>query len=120
MKKKDFLLIGAVLFFALAFYLLGRLFSQEGEQITITVDGQLYGTYSLKEDQTIEINGTNVCRIEDGKAKMIQADCPDHLCMHQKAVDENGGTITCLPNKVVITGGQKGSGGTDAVAGVLW
>ncbi len=35
---------------------------------------------------------------------MIEADCPDHLCMKQKAVDSTGGTIVCLPNKVVIEG----------------
>lgn len=35
---------------------------------------------------------------------MTEADCPDHLCMKQKAVDSTGGTIVCLPNKVVIEG----------------
>ena len=35
---------------------------------------------------------------------MISATCPDHLCKKQKAIDENGGTIVCLPNKVVIEG----------------
>ena len=39
---------------------------------------------------------------------MIEADCPDHLCLKQKAVDSTGGTIVCLPNKVVIEG-EKGS-----------
>ena len=38
---------------------------------------------------------------------MTEADCPDHLCMKQKAVDSTGGTIVCLPNKVVIEG-EKG------------
>ena len=35
---------------------------------------------------------------------MIEATCPDHYCMKQKAVDEHGGSIICLPNKVVIEG----------------
>ena len=34
---------------------------------------------------------------------MISAQCPDHLCMKQKAIDEKG-TIVCLPTKVVIEG----------------
>ena len=29
---------------------------------------------------------------------------PLALCMKQKAVDEHGGSIICLPNKVVIEG----------------
>ena len=40
---------------------------------------------------------------------MIEADCPDHLCLKQKAVDSTGGTIVCLTYKVVIEG-EKGSG----------
>ena len=35
---------------------------------------------------------------------MISAECPDHLCIKQKAINEKGGTIVCLPNKVVIEG----------------
>ena len=72
--------------------------------IRITVDGKEYGTYSLAKNQTIKINDTNVCEIKDGQARMISAQCPDHLCMKQKAIDEKGGTIVCLPNKVVIEG----------------
>jgi hypothetical protein len=60
--------------------------------IRITVDGKEYGTYSLEKDQTIKINDTNVCEIKDGQARMISAQCPDHLCMKQKAIDEKGGT----------------------------
>ena len=45
--------------------------------------------------------------VKNGEVKMTEADCPDHLCMKQKAVDNTGGTIVCLPNKVVIEG-EKG------------
>lgn len=55
----------------------------------------------------IKINDTNVCEIKNGEVRMTDADCPDHLCMKQKAVDSTGGTIVCLPNKVVIEG-EKG------------
>ena len=81
--------------------------------ITITVDGEEYGTYSLGKDQTISINDTNVCEIKDGKAHMISATCPDHLCMKQREIDEKGGTIVCLPNKVVIEG-SKSADSTDS------
>lgn len=51
-----------------------------GNRIRITIDGEVYGTYSLEDDQTIEIKedlGINTVQIKDGKAKMIEADCPD-------------------------------------------
>ena len=88
--------------------------------IQITVDGELYGTYSLAEDQVIQIGDTNVCEIKDGEVKMTEADCPDHLCMKQPAVGSAGGYIVCLPNRVVIQGegdsdSQDSESGFDAV-----
>ena len=105
MKKKELIFIGGILVLALAMWA-EMSFMNKGSHgsIRITVDGEEYGTYSLAKDQTIKINDTNVCEIKDGKAHMISAECPDHLCMKQKAIDEKGGTIVCLPNKVVIEG----------------
>ncbi len=106
MKKRDFILIGVVLVLALLLWLLPRalgFFSVQGEkQVRITVEGELYGTYDLQEEQTIEINDSNVCRIQDGEVNMTEADCPDKLCMHQGPISISGETIVCLPNKVVI------------------
>ena len=78
--------------------------------IRITVDGKEFGTYSLSKDQVIHIGDTNVCEIKDGKVTMIEATCPDHLCMKQHAIDSKGGTIVCLPNKVVIEGTKASAG----------
>lgn len=106
MKKRDFILIGVVLVLALLLWLLPRalgFFSVQGEkQVRITVEGELYGIYDLQEEQTIEINDSNLCRIQDGEVNMTEADCPDKLCMHQGPISISGETIVCLPNKVVI------------------
>ena len=87
----------------------GMYFVRRGHygSVRITVNGEVYGTYSLAKDQVIQINDTNVCEITGGEIHMTEANCPDHLCMKQKAVDSTGGTIVCLPNKVVIEG-EKG------------
>ena len=105
MKKKELIFIGGILVLALVLWG-GMTFMNRGSHgsVRITVDGEEYGTYSLTKDQIIQINDTNICEIKDGKARMISATCPDHLCMKQKAIDENGGSIVCLPNKVVIEG----------------
>lgn len=118
MKKKELIFIGGILVLALAMWA-EMSFMNKGSHgsIRITVDGEEYGTYSLAKDQTIKINDTNVCEIKDGKAHMISAECPDHLCMKQKAIDEKGGTIVCLPNKVVIEGEKSTeSDGTDEIS----
>ena len=105
MKKKEFIFIGGILILALAMWG-GMFLINKGSHgsIRITVDGEEYGTYSLEKDQTIKINDTNVCEIKDGQARMISAQCPDHLCMKQKAIDEKGGTIVCSLIKSLLKG----------------
>lgn len=105
MKKKEAIFIAAILVIAGVLWLGFRISGQHSHNtIRITVDGKEFGTYSLNKDQVIHIGDTNVCQIKDGKVTMIEATCPDHYCMKQKAVDEHGGSIICLPNKVVIEG----------------
>lgn len=105
MKKKEAIFIAAILVIAGVLYLGFQISGQRSHNtIRITVDGKEFGIYSLAKDQVIRIGDTNVCEIRDGKATMIEATCPDHYCMKQKAIDEHGGSIICLPNKVVIEG----------------
>ena len=108
LKKKELTFIIGIVVFALLLWG-GMYLTRRGNygSIRITVNGEEYGTYSLGKDQVIKINGTNVCEIKNGEVKMTEADCPDHLCMKQKAFESTVGTIVCLPNKVVIEG-EKG------------
>lgn len=78
----------------------------DGSNITITVDGETYGTYSLLEEQTIvieDLEAKNVIEIKDGEAYMLEASCPDQLCVDQNKISFDKESIICLPNKVVIT-----------------
>ena len=87
MKKKDLILAGAVLLLAGILALALRLPKTEnGNTMKVTVDGEVYGTYSLAENQTVKIqtgHGTNVLVIENGSAHMEEADCPDGYCKEQ-------------------------------------
>ena len=47
---------------------------------------------------------------------MIDADCPDQLCVKQKKISLKNETIVCLPNKVVIEIEGADSSQLDAVA----
>lgn len=106
MKKKEIIFFAAICIIAAAAWI-GMRATQGNKDygsIRITINGKEYGTYSLGEDQVIPINDTNVCEIRDKKATMIEASCPDHLCMSQPSIDANGGFIICLPNAVFIEG----------------
>ena len=91
MKRKDLLLGSGVLFVACVLFLVMNLMQyvqardseqkeNQEKQVVIKVDGEVYGRYSLDEDQVVEVQEGdfyNRVRIEDGKAYMEEADCPD-------------------------------------------
>lgn len=108
MKKNDLLLLGGVLLLALiclgGYHLLHR---DTGELVEITIDDTIYRTIPLQTDITFDIPSqgkhTNRLEIKDGYANIIDADCPDKLCVHQKKINKNGETLVCLPHKVIVT-----------------
>lgn len=72
----------------------------------VTVDGKEYKTFSLKEDTVYTIKQEdgqwNTFEIKDGYVKMLEASCPDKLCVKFKKIHYDDESITCLPNRVVI------------------
>ena len=86
--KKDALFIGLLLIIAILIFFFTNYYQKEtGAMVKVTVDGKVYGTYDLEKEQTIDIKAgdktTNILKISDGKVKMLTADCPDQLCVHQ-------------------------------------
>lgn len=81
----------------------------EGSAVRVEVDGTVMGTYPLSVDREVEIitgeNGEelNLLVIEDGKATVTTATCPDGICAAHKPISREGESIVCLPHKVVIT-----------------
>lgn len=118
LKIKDILLIIVILGLAGILSLIRQsgIGSTQNARLRITVEGTIYGEYRLDENQEITINDTNVCRIADGVVSMIRSTCPDHLCEHQRSVDLRGGSIICLPNRVVLEIVEDENEGIDAIA----
>lgn len=118
LKKNDILLIIIILTVAgSACWLHEKIGIRGANCITVKVNGKIEGVYSLGEDQEIEINGgTNHLVIKNGKADMTEADCPDKLCVNQKAVSKNHESIICLPNKVIVEVDSSENSEFDAVS----
>lgn len=109
MKKRDFILIGVILLVAAILFLSFWFTRKDGAYVTVRVDGEVVARYGLDEDGEYALGGgTNVLKIEDGKAFMIYADCPDHVCISRGQISKSGETITCLPNKLTVTVGGDG------------
>ena len=104
MKKRDLILIASILIVAIALFLVVEMTKEEGAGVTVKVDGIKVAEYSLSADGTYPLNGgTNILVIENGKAYLSDANCPDKLCVHQGKISMTGETITCLPNKLTVT-----------------
>ena len=104
MKKRDLILIASILLVAIALFLVVEMTKEEGAGVTVKVDGIEVAEYSLAKNGTHSLNGgTNILVIEDGKAYLSDANCPDKLCVHQGKISMTGETITCLPNKLTVT-----------------
>jgi hypothetical protein len=113
-KRNDFILIGVVVLLSLAVILFINLTKKEGSKLVVTIDGNVYDTYDLNKDTTFTVKVSedewNTFEIKDGYVKMLEANCPDKLCVTNfKPIHYNHETITCLPHKVVleVVGGEK-------------
>ncbi len=111
-RRNDVILPAAILFIAALLWLGLFLTRSQGALVRVTVDGKLIGEYPLDKQQEIRIgdeNAYNILSIADGKAEIIEASCPDKLCVHQGKVQYDGQSIICLPNKLVaqVAGGEK-------------
>ena len=119
--KNDMIFIGVLLMVGIAVLFAFSLHREKGSGwVIVTCDGEEYGRYCLKEDQTVEITDakgqvTNVLVIAEGKADMAEADCPDKLCMKQKAISKNRENIICLPNNIVLQIANQDESELDAV-----
>ena len=114
-KKADIFLFIAIIAIGLAFTCLVYALGTGGDTVDITVAGEPYGSYDLSDDNeiTIEQNGhTNKVIIKDGKVSMAFSDCKNQICVHQGEISDGNESITCLPNRVMIT--ISGEGNYDA------
>ena len=118
-RRADLLLVLLLLAVGGVIGLLALVSGRPGGAVQVRVAGEIRGTYRLDAEQTIRIEGiggTNLLIIADGSASVTEADCPDKLCVHQKAISKNHEMIVCLPNKVVVEVTGSEENGFDSIA----
>ena len=122
--RNDIILVAALFLLASIGGIYLFFFREAGNTVTVTIDGEPYGVYSLSQDMALDIytgeNNEQFNRlvISEGKAFVEKASCPDGICSDHSAIFRDGESIVCLPNKVVITvNAEKATDNTpDAVA----
>lgn len=104
--KADIIILVLILMAALAAFAVPVLMQgDDAGVISVYRDGSLLYQYPLYEEKTVTVGdewGYNLLLINDGEVRVTDADCPDKLCVRQRAISRNGESIICLPHKLVI------------------
>lgn len=105
-RRSDCILLVVLLLFSALSFLLTRFLTEPGATVTVTVDGEFFGSWSLTKEHEIAIpgtHGTNVLQITDGTAFITEAECPDLICQHHRPITHTGERIVCLPNRIIVS-----------------
>ena len=108
MKKGDIFIIAIILVIATALSFFTTYTKQVGfRQFVIVEDGVVKHKYTFDDDfkKTITIENSdhiNTIRIENGTIKMVEANCPDQVCVKSRPISKNGEMIVCLPHKLYV------------------
>lgn len=96
------LIVSLLLVFLCLFFFFYRK-KDTGAVAVVYIENDIVAEYPLDTDGEFLINGgTNVIKIQDGKAYMLHAKCPDGWCKRQGKIYISGERITCLPNRVIV------------------
>ena len=105
-RKGDFILIVLVAVIAIlgSIYYMSNLGAAEGSVVMIYQNGEVIREIPLGQDEEVIIDGafTNKVSIKDGKAAVIESNCPGNDCVLSGEIHESGRSIICLPNRVEI------------------
>ncbi|RKI70159.1 NusG domain II-containing protein [bacterium 1xD42-67] len=111
------LLIGAVAVSAAVLLLQGQ--RTRAPVARITRDGVLLEEIDLEETQAPrsflleDERGRNLISVEQGRIRVLEADCPDQICVDQGWISDGTVPIVCLPHRLMIqiVGGEEGLDG---------
>lgn len=106
-NNKDFLLMMILAIIAVVgFWINHQIQKQPAACVEVSVDGTVVMTLDLHQDTDQIITGynggTNRLVIAQDTVRILEASCPDHLCVHQGAIEKAGEPLVCLPNRVVV------------------
>lgn len=86
-----------------SFYFVGQ--RPKGQQVIVEQDGRIVFTAPLREDRTVALagpHGETVVAIRNGRACIVDASCPNKVCMGMGEVSRQGELIACVPNALLL------------------
>ena len=99
MKKGDLLIIVMIAVFSLG-SLIPLAFRSEGSYVVISENGSVLYRGNILDNTVIQTKH-NTIEIMNSHVRIIQADCPDKLCLRGGEATVSH-PIICLPNRLVV------------------
>ena len=122
MKTRTWALIIALSALLLALLSLWLLRGRGSGVVQVIRDGEVLREIDLNHVTapyrfTVEApgGGSNTVLVEPGRIRVIEADCPDGLCVDQGWLTDRGLPLVCLPHHLMIAPRDRGE--VDAAAG---
>ena len=104
MKKKDVFLLLSILLTAVILALCFSLFQAKGDHVIVEVHGEIVKRLPLSQDTEYRIEtekGTNLLIIQNGMARITDADCPDLVCVYMGFLSPTN-VLYCAPHDVIV------------------
>lgn len=102
-RRGDLILAASLLAFSAALGILFLVSQPEPKYVSVRLDGTEITRLPLNRDCRYTIGSGNTIEIAGGSVRMIDADCPDKICVKTGSVSRSGQSIVCAPHKIVIT-----------------
>jgi len=88
-----------------SFTLIANTHTQNTENYLVITAEETEWIYPLNKDQVLEFSGPvgkTLIVIENESARIIESECPDHLCVAMGAASKPGQWAACLPNRIFL------------------
>lgn len=109
MKSNKFWIIILAIFILLcvAAIAIFKLSNEDNKLARVILDGKCVREINLDEVEdafefTVNGDGNNIVQVEKGRIRIIEADCPDKICVNQGWINNGFVPIVCLPNRIVV------------------
>ncbi|NLM34208.1 MAG: NusG domain II-containing protein [Clostridiales bacterium] len=107
LKKYDYVIFAILALITIASIAIPFIFSKDYSNalVVIKVNGAEYKTIPLNTNSSVPVNingNYNLIKVEDGKVRIEDANCPDKLCVRSGSVSRPGKPLVCLPHKLTV------------------
>lgn len=103
MTRNDLILIGVLMIFSLIPLTMNS--NSAKKFAVVKVDGVIIRKLDLSVDETFTVEtsgGKNIVAVKNGAVSVVEADCPDKICVRRGAIKNVDETIACVPHKLLI------------------